>query len=154
MTATAVRAGEAKLNTKYRVVDADGHVLEPPTGLWERAPREYKERMWRVVPDETGTEWYHSVQDPAAIVRDFVKWDDYPVSLQHFAESTVRAYKIATTPPMEPVMIGVDIDLQEEENREDGLRIPKLARSRPARPSASAAGHPSRVPWPSSRSAN
>ena len=79
-----------------------------------------------------GTEWYHSVQDPAAIVRDFVKWDDYPVSLQHFAESTVRAYKIATTPPMEPVMIGVDIDLQEEENHADGLRIPKLARSRPA----------------------
>src|SRR2546427_264761 len=78
------------------------------------------------------TEWYRSAQDPAAIVRDFVKWDDYPVSLQHFAESTVRAYKIATTPPMEPVMIGVDIDLQEEENREDGLRIPKLARSRPA----------------------
>ena len=28
-------------------------------------------------------------------------------------------------------MISVDIDLQEEENREEGLRIPKLARSRP-----------------------
>ena len=79
-----------------------------------------------------GTEWYHSVQDPGAIVRDFVKWDDYPASLQHFAESTVRAYKIATTPPMEPVMICVDIDLQEEENREEGLRIPKLAHSVPA----------------------
>ena len=79
-----------------------------------------------------GTEWYHSVQDPGAIVRDFVKWDDYPASLQHFAESTVRAYKIATTPPMEPVMISVDIDLQEEENREEGLRIPKLAHSLPA----------------------
>jgi len=78
-----------------------------------------------------GTEWYHSVQDPAAIVREFVKWDDYPVSLQHFAESTVRAYKVAMTPPMEPVLIGVDIDLQEEENHEEGLRIPKLARSRP-----------------------
>jgi thiamine pyrophosphate-dependent acetolactate synthase large subunit-like protein len=79
-----------------------------------------------------GTEWYHSVQDPAAIVRDFVKWDDYPVSLQHFAESTVRAYKVAMTPPMEPVLIGVDIDLQEEENHHDDLRIPKLARSRPS----------------------
>jgi thiamine pyrophosphate-dependent acetolactate synthase large subunit-like protein len=79
-----------------------------------------------------GVEWVHSAIDPAAIVRDFVKWDDYPASLQHFAESTVRAYKIATTPPMEPVMITVDIDLQEEANREDGLRIPKLARSRPA----------------------
>ncbi len=79
-----------------------------------------------------GTEWNHSVQDPASLVRDFVKWDDYPVSLQHFAESTVRAYKIAMTPPMEPVLIGLDIDLQEEAIHEEGLRIPKFARSRPA----------------------
>jgi len=79
-----------------------------------------------------GTEWYHAVQDPAVIVRDFLKWDDYPVSLQHFAESAVRAYKIAMTPPMEPVMIGVDIDLQEEDIHEEDLHIPKLARSRPS----------------------
>ena len=78
-----------------------------------------------------GTEWNHSVQDAAALVRDFVKWDDCPVSLQHFAESTVRAYKIATTPPMEPVLITADIDLQENAIREDELRIPKLSRSRP-----------------------
>ena len=79
-----------------------------------------------------GTEWSHSVQDPALLVRDFVKWDDYPMSLQHFAESAVRAYKIATTPPMEPVLITADIDLQEEPIHEESLTIPKLARSRPA----------------------
>jgi thiamine pyrophosphate-dependent acetolactate synthase large subunit-like protein len=78
-----------------------------------------------------GTEWNHSVQDQAAMVRDFIKWDDYPMSLQHFAESTVRGYKVAMTPPMQPVMIGVDIDLQEEPIEHDDLRIPKLARSRP-----------------------
>ena len=33
----------------------------------------------------------------------YVKWDDQPTSLQHFAESAVRAYKIAMTPPMGPV---------------------------------------------------
>src|SRR5262245_47122221 len=44
-----------------------------------------------------GVEWAHSVQDAAAIVRDFTKWDDNPVSLPHFAESAVRAYKIAMT---------------------------------------------------------
>jgi acetolactate synthase I/II/III large subunit len=49
-----------------------------------------------------GVEWAHSAIDPAALVRDFVKWDDQPASLQHFAESAVRAYKIATTPPMAP----------------------------------------------------
>ena len=78
-----------------------------------------------------GTEWNHSVQDPALLVRDFVKWDDYPMSLAHFAESTVRAYKIATTPPMEPVLINADIDLQEEGIHEEGLKVPKLSRSRP-----------------------
>jgi acetolactate synthase-1/2/3 large subunit len=78
-----------------------------------------------------GTEWNHSVQDPALLVRDFVKWDDYPMSLQHFAESTVRAYKIAMTPPMEPVLINADMDLQEEAIHEENLRIPKLSRSRP-----------------------
>ena len=44
-------------------------------------------------------EWAHSVQDAAAMVRDYTKWDDAPVSLAHFAESAVRAYKIAMTPP-------------------------------------------------------
>ena len=75
-----------------------------------------------------GTEWYHSVQDAAAIVRDFVKWDDTPASLQHFAESMVRAYRVATTAPMEPVLITADIDLQEEAIHEENLRIPKLTR--------------------------
>jgi thiamine pyrophosphate-dependent acetolactate synthase large subunit-like protein len=78
-----------------------------------------------------GTEWNHSVQDPALIARDFLKWDDYPMSLQHFAESTVRAYKIATTPPMEPVLVTADIELQEVPVREAGLSIPKLAHSVP-----------------------
>ena len=79
-----------------------------------------------------GTEWNHSVQDCALMVRDYVKWDDYPMSLQHFAESAVRAYKIAMTPPREPVMLVADIDLQEDEIHAEGLKIPKLALSRPA----------------------
>ena len=78
-----------------------------------------------------GTEWNHSVQDAALVVRDYVKWDDYPMSLQHFAESTMRAYKIAMTPPYEPVLVMADIDLQEEAIHEPSLRVPKLALSRP-----------------------
>jgi acetolactate synthase-1/2/3 large subunit len=78
-----------------------------------------------------GTEWNHSVQDVALMVRDYVKWDDYPMSLQHFAESAVRAYKIAMTPPREPVMLVADIDLQEDPIHAEGLKIPKLAVSRP-----------------------
>ena len=61
-----------------------------------------------------GVEWAHSVQDAASMVRDFVKWDDNPVSLPHFAESAVRAYKIAMTPPMMPVVVVIDGGLQED----------------------------------------
>ena len=74
-----------------------------------------------------GVEWYHCAQDPAALLRDFTKWDDQPVSLQHFAESTFRAYKIATTPPMEPVLIVAEGDLQESPiEDEHELHIPRL----------------------------
>ena len=75
-------------------------------------------------------EWVHSVQDAASMVRDFVKWDDTPVTLGHFAESAVRAYKIAMTPPYEPVVIVADATLQEEPIKEN-IRIPKLAMSAP-----------------------
>ena len=74
-----------------------------------------------------GTEWNHSVQDAAALVRDFVKWDNAPGSLQHFAESTVRAYKIMMTPPMEPVLVMADIDLQEDAIHDTALKIPSSA---------------------------
>ena len=80
-----------------------------------------------------GVEWYHCVQDPAAIHRDFTKWDDQPVSLQHFAESVMRAYKIATLPPMGPVLITADGDLAEETvHDEKRLKIPKLTMSIPS----------------------
>ena len=76
-----------------------------------------------------GAEWVHSAIDPAALVRDFVKWDDQPASLQHFAESAVRAYKVAMTPPMAPVLLSLDAELQENPIADrDRLRIPKLAK--------------------------
>ncbi len=70
----------------------------------------------------------HSVQDPGLLVRDFTKWDDNPQSLQSFAESMVRAYKVAMTPPLEPVLIALDIDLQEDViDTRRPLTIPKLS---------------------------
>jgi acetolactate synthase-1/2/3 large subunit len=79
-----------------------------------------------------GVEWYHCVQDPAAMLRDFIKWDDQPLSLQHFAESVMRGYKIATTVPMGPVLITADGSLAEGPiSDEKKLRIPKLTLSIP-----------------------
>ncbi|HEX3973277.1 MAG TPA: thiamine pyrophosphate-dependent enzyme [Stellaceae bacterium] len=58
--------------------------------------------------------FFHSVQDGAAIVRDFVKWDDKPGSLQHWGESATRAYKYAMTPPYGPVLLVTSSDMQED----------------------------------------
>jgi acetolactate synthase-1/2/3 large subunit len=74
----------------------------------------------------------HAVVDPAAMVRDMVKWDDSPGSLQHFAESAVRAYKMAMTEPRGPVLLVVDSALQENPIADRSkLRIPKLSPTRP-----------------------
>jgi acetolactate synthase-1/2/3 large subunit len=77
-------------------------------------------------------EWTHSVQDAAAMLRDYVKWDDVPSSLPHFAESAVRAYKIAMTPPTMPVLLIADGELQENPVP-DGLelQVPKLTLAAP-----------------------
>ena len=74
--------------------------------------------------------WVHSAQDPAAIIRDMTKWDDNPLSVAHFAESAVRAYKIATTPPMGPVAVVVDEHWHVSRVPAD-LRIPRLSMPTP-----------------------
>jgi acetolactate synthase-1/2/3 large subunit len=79
-----------------------------------------------------GVEWMHSVQDAAAMVRDYIKWDDTPISLQHFAESAARAYKITMTPPMEPVLIVADSELQERPLPDkDKMRVQRMTRTSP-----------------------
>jgi thiamine pyrophosphate-dependent acetolactate synthase large subunit-like protein len=86
-----------------------------------------------------GNDWRHSAQDPVALVRDFVKWDDQPTTLQGFAESLVHGYKIACTPPMEPVAIVVDSELQELELTDRAaLSIPKFTPSIPPQGEAGA----------------
>jgi len=75
-----------------------------------------------------GAEWAHSVQDAASMVRDYTKWDDTPMSLAHFAESAVRAYKIALTPPMAPVVLVLNAEMQEQPlGTSTKIPIPKLA---------------------------
>src|SRR5580658_8266226 len=66
------------------------------------------------------------------MVRDYSKWDDLPISLPHFAESAVRAYQVALTPPYGPVLLVADSDLQETPVAPDEkLRIPRLTLSSP-----------------------
>ena len=74
----------------------------------------------------------HAAQDPAALVRDMTKWDDAPASLPRFAESAVRAYKFAMTPPTMPVLLTMDEPTQTRPipNGTD-LRIPKVGTMAP-----------------------
>jgi thiamine pyrophosphate-dependent acetolactate synthase large subunit-like protein len=93
-------------------------------------------------------EWTHSVQDAASMVRDFTKWDDSPISLGQFAESSMRAYKIATTPPQGPVVLVADAVLQEEPVSEEDrrrLRVPKLSMSAPPAGDSSAVADVARM---------
>jgi thiamine pyrophosphate-dependent acetolactate synthase large subunit-like protein len=79
-------------------------------------------------------DWTHAVQDATGMVRDYIKWDDTPASLTHFAESSVRAYRTAMTPPYGPVVIVADATMQEEGiavERRPRLRVPRLTRTTP-----------------------
>ena len=95
-----------------------------------------------------GVEWAHSVQDAAAMVRDYIKWDDQPVSLPHFAESAMRAYKIAMTPPMMPVLLVIDGGLQEDPISHEvtsRLRIPRLTLTSPPQGDSGAVAEAARL---------
>jgi acetolactate synthase-1/2/3 large subunit len=78
-----------------------------------------------------GVQSYHSANDMGALVRDFTKWDDQPVSLGAFGDAAVRAYKVAMTPPMGPVLVVASHETQTEPNREPRLRVPKLVLTSP-----------------------
>jgi acetolactate synthase I/II/III large subunit len=63
------------------------------------------------------------------------------VSLEHFAQSFVRAYKLAMTPPHEPVMLSLDGQLQEasiSEREARTLAIPKYVPTAPPQADVSA----------------
>jgi acetolactate synthase-1/2/3 large subunit len=84
-----------------------------------------------------GVQSYHSANDMGALVRDYTKWDDQPVSLGAFGDAAVRGYKVAMTPPMGPVLVVASHETQTEPNRQRNLRVPKLTLTSP--PSADTA---------------
>jgi thiamine pyrophosphate-dependent acetolactate synthase large subunit-like protein len=70
----------------------------------------------------------HSAQDMGSIVRDFMKMDDEPTSLDVFANIAMRAYTIGRTPPMGPTLLVVDSELQEAPIADVArLQVPRLS---------------------------
>jgi len=75
----------------------------------------------------------HTAVDLAVAVRDYVKWDHQPDKITGFAGALQRAYKLAMTPPMAPVLVVANSDHQELPCP-SGLTVPKLVM--PSIPSA------------------
>jgi thiamine pyrophosphate-dependent acetolactate synthase large subunit-like protein len=86
----------------------------------------------------------HSAQDMGLLVRSFVKYDDETTTLERFAESMMRAYRIAVTPPMGPVVITVAAELQEAIIT-DAPRIPELVVPAPPQGDAAAVREAARL---------
>ncbi len=47
------------MSTPSLVVDADGHVLEPPDGMVRFAPERWRERIWHIETKADDSEWLH-----------------------------------------------------------------------------------------------
>ena len=60
------------------------------------------------------TDWVHTALVQGNAVREYVKHDDQPNSVDAVPESFLRAYRIAMTEPRGPVYVCLDTDVQEE----------------------------------------
>src|SRR3954453_8910569 len=67
-------------------------------------------------------DWVHTALVQGNFVRDFVKWDDQPGSVEAVPDAFIRAYRLATTDPMGPVYLCWDSEVQER--KLDGVDIP------------------------------
>ena len=59
-------------------------------------------------------DWVHTANVQGEAVRNFVKWDDQPSSVQASVESLIRAYNLVTSEPQGPVYVCFDADVQEQ----------------------------------------
>ena len=76
------------------------------------------------------TDWVHTALVQGAMVREFVKYDDQPNSVDAVAESFLKAYRIAMTEPKGPVYVCLDTDVQEQKITSP-MTVPHAALYRP-----------------------
>ncbi len=53
--------------------------------------------------------WIHNARDQAAMIRNFIKWDDTPGSAPAMIESMLRANILGRTPPCGPTYVCLDV---------------------------------------------
>jgi len=78
-------------------------------------------------------DWLHTSQDQGALVRNFVKYDDQPGSIEAIPESMLRAWQQTTTKPSAPVYVCLDAALQEQKI-EEPIQFPDPSRYKASAP--------------------
>ena len=59
-------------------------------------------------------DWIHTSGDQGALIRQYSKWDDQPVSVEAALNSLARAYSITVEAPSAPTYVCLDVSLQEQ----------------------------------------
>jgi thiamine pyrophosphate-dependent acetolactate synthase large subunit-like protein len=73
----------------------------------------------------------HNATDMATMLRGYLKWDNQPASLNEFTQSVFRAYRLAATPPMAPVLVVIDASVQKDPMSGRRPAVPKLTLPQP-----------------------
>lgn len=81
------------------------------------------------------TDWVHTALVQGNAVRDYVKYDDQPNSIEAAPESLLRAMRTAMTDPKGPVYVCLDSDIQEQ-RLDEALPLPDVSLFRPPAPPA------------------
>ena len=66
-------------------------------------------------------DWIHTSQDQGALVRNYIKWDNQPYSVNGALEAIYRSNQIAMNAPKGPVYVCLDVSLQESKIKGDLL---------------------------------
>ena len=72
-------------------------------------------------------DWIHTANVQGEAVRNFVKWDDQPSSVEASVESLIRAYNLVISEPQGPVYVCFDADVQEKKLTEP-FQMPDISR--------------------------
>jgi len=80
-------------------------------------------------------DWLHTSRDQAALIRNYIKWDDQPGSMQAGIEAMLRANVIARTEPTGPTYVNFDVSIQERQH-DDLPQLPDYGRYQPPLPAA------------------
>lgn len=142
----AIAQGYAKVTGKPMLVGLHSNV-----GLMHAAMSIYNaycDRAPMVILGATGPldgakrrpwiDWVHSSADQGALIRNYVKWDDQPGSIEDALDSVVRGNVLTRSGTKAPVYISLDCEMQEEPATSD-LKVPdpsKYPVPVPAAPSA------------------